>query len=92
MLPFLLLNYTLFFLEESCFPLLSLNMAGVGIGVGDIIMACNFIYTTCQRYKDAPDDFNEVAAKAKSTAVVLERLEVEAKAVGNLAERAGPQA
>lgn len=67
-------------------------MAGVGIGVGDIIMACNFIYTTCQRYKDAPDDFNEIATKAKSTAVVLERLDVEAKAVGNLAERAGLQA
>lgn len=67
-------------------------MAGVGIGVGDIIMACNFIYTTCQRYKDAPDDFNEIAAKAKSTAVVLERLDIEAKAVGNLAERAGLQA
>ena len=67
-------------------------MAGVGIGVGDIIMACNFIYTTCQRYKDAPDDFNEIATKANSTAAVLERLDVEAKAVGNLAERADPQA
>lgn len=67
-------------------------MAGVGIGVGDIIMACSFIYTTIQRYKDAPDEFNEIAAKAKSTAVVLERLDDEAKVVGNLVERAGPQA
>lgn len=66
-------------------------MAGVGIGV-DIIKVYSIIYTTCQRYKDAPNEFNQIAAKAKSMVVVLERLDNEAKAVGNLAERAGPQA
>lgn len=65
---------------------------GSASGEGEALKVCNIICTACQRYKDAPYEFDEIAAKAKSTVVILERLDNEAKAVGNLAKRAGPQA
>lgn len=65
---------------------------GSASGEGEALKVCSIIYTACQRYKDAPHEFDEIAAKAKSTVVILERLDNEAKAVGNLGERAGPQA
>ncbi len=66
-------------------------MAAPGIGIGDLVNACAFIYDMCVKYKDAPKEFDEIADKAKSTAVVLERIRTEAKLRGNLVERAGPQ-
>ncbi|KAF7507652.1 hypothetical protein GJ744_010205 [Endocarpon pusillum] len=67
-------------------------MAAPGIGVGDIVNACRFIYDVCVRYKDAPKEFDEVADKAKTTAVTLTRLDDEARMGGSLVERAGPEA
>lgn len=66
-------------------------MAAPGVGIGDLVAACAFIYDMCVKYKDAPKEFDEIADKAKSTAVVLERIRTEAKLRGNLVERAGPQ-
>ena len=67
-------------------------MAAPALGVGDIVNACNYIYTKCRHYRDAVKEFDEIASKAKSTAIVVERLDDEAKISGNLVERAGPQA
>ena len=67
-------------------------MAAPGIGAGDIVDACKFIYGICRKYKDAREEFDEVAEKAKSTTVVLTRLDNEAKMGGSLLERAGPEA
>ena len=67
-------------------------MAAPGLGIGDLVSACAFIYRQCVKYRDAPKEFDEIAEKAKSTAVVLERIDTEAKISGNLVERAGPQA
>lgn len=67
-------------------------MAAPGIGVGDIVNACKFIYGICVKYKDAPKEFDEVAEKAKATAVTLTRLDDEALLRGSLVERAGPEA
>lgn len=67
-------------------------MAAPGIGIVDLVNACAFIYDMCMRYKDAPREFEEIAEKAKSTAVVLERIDIEAGISGNLVDRAGPQA
>lgn len=64
----------------------------VGLGVGDLVNACNFIYDICIKYKDALKEFDEIAEKAKSTAVVLGNIENEANISGNLVDRAGPQA
>lgn len=66
-------------------------MAAPGIGIGDLVNACAFIYDMCVKYNDAPKEFDEIAEKAKSTAVVLERINAEAKIDGNLVARAGPQ-
>ena len=66
-------------------------MAAPGLGIGDLVNACVFIYDMCVKYKDAPKEFDEIAEKAKSTAVVLERIEAEAAIKGNLVDRAGPQ-
>lgn len=60
-----------------------------GFGAGDIVLACNTIYDLCKRYKDAPEDFGEVATKAKSLKVVLRRLIDEERKSGSLVERAG---
>ena len=65
-------------------------MAAPGIGVGDIVDACNFIYKKCVEYKDAPKEFDEIAEKANSTTVILKRIDDEAKIKGNLVDRAGP--
>lgn len=67
-------------------------MAAPGIGVGDIVDACKFIYGVCVKYKDAPKEFEEVADKAKATAVILTRLDDEARMGGSLVNRAGPEA
>jgi hypothetical protein len=67
-------------------------MAAPGLGVGDIVKACDFIYKTCLRYRDAHDEFSEISQKAGATIVVLQRLDNEAKEKGNLVERAGPAA
>jgi hypothetical protein len=67
-------------------------MAAPGVGIGDIINACNYIYKKCTQYKDAVKEFDEIASKAKSTTVVLKRLEDEALVGGSLVERAGPDA
>lgn len=66
-------------------------MAAPGLGIGDLVNACVFIYDMCMKYKDAPKEFDEIAEKAKSTAVVLERINTEAAIKGNLVDRAGPQ-
>ena len=66
-------------------------MAAPGLGIGDLVNACAFIYDMCVKYKDAPKEFDEIAEKAKSTAVVLERIKEEADIKGNLVGRAGPQ-
>ena len=66
-------------------------MAAPGLGIGDLVNACSFIYDMCVRYNDAPKEFDEIAEKAKSTAVVLERIGAEAAITGNLVDRAGPQ-
>ena len=66
-------------------------MAAPGLGIGDIVSACNFMYNMCVKYKDAPSEFDEIAEKAKSTAVVLARIEAEAAIKGNLVDRAGPE-
>ncbi|MCJ1243676.1 hypothetical protein MMC30_000873 [Trapelia coarctata] len=67
-------------------------MAAPGLGVGDIVNACNYIYTKCMQYKDGIKEFEEIASKAKSTNVVIQRLEDEARNRGSLVERAGSQA
>ena len=67
-------------------------MAAPGLGIGDLVKACALIYDLCMKYKDAPKEFDEIAEKSKSTAVVLERIDTESKISGNLVERAGPQA
>ena len=67
-------------------------MAAPGIGIGDLVATCNYIYNMCMKYKDAPKEFDEIAEKAKSTAVVLARIDGEAQISGNLVDRAGPQA
>lgn len=66
-------------------------MASPGLGIGDLVNACAYIYDMCVKYRDAPKEFDEIAEKAKSTAVVLERIDAEAKISGNLVERTGPQ-
>ncbi|KAM0794152.1 hypothetical protein BDR22DRAFT_876793 [Usnea florida] len=66
-------------------------MAAPGLGIGDIVNACMAIYDLCMKYKDAPKEFEEIADKAKSTNVVLERIQAEACMKGNLVARAGPQ-
>lgn len=64
----------------------------VGIGVGDLVNVCSFIYDTCMKYKDAMKEFDEIAEKAKATVVVLDNIDTEACISGNLVDRAGPQA
>ena len=66
-------------------------MAAPGLGIGDLVNACMFIYDMCMKFKDAPKEFDEIAEKAQSTAVVLERIKDEADIKGNLVARAGPQ-
>lgn len=66
-------------------------MAAPGLGIGDLVNACAFIYDMCVKYRDAPKEFDEIAEKAKSTAVVLERIDAEVKISGNLVDRTGPQ-
>ena len=67
-------------------------MAAPGIGVGDIVAACNYIYKLCIKYRDAVDEFNEIADKSRATVVVLKRIDRESRLKGNLVERAGPEA
>lgn len=67
-------------------------MAAPGLGIGDIVNACQFIYDMCMKYKDALKEFDEIAEKSKSTNVILEIIDKEAKISGNLVDRAGPQA
>lgn len=66
-------------------------MAAPGLGIGDLVSACQFIYDMCMKYNDAPKEFDEIAEKSKSTAVVLERIDIEARMKGNLVDRAGRQ-
>ena len=68
------------------------RMAAPGLGIGDLVKACDIIVTFCKRYKEAPQEFDEIAEKATSTAIALERIDDEAKLSGNLVERAGPTA
>ena len=67
-------------------------MAVPGFSVSEIINACNYIYIKCMQYKDGVKEFEEIASKAKSTNVVIQRLEDEARIGGSLVERAGSQA
>lgn len=67
-------------------------MAAPGIGVGDIITACQVIYKYARRYKDAPEDFDEIAVKASSTATLLSRIDREVQRDGNIVAREGPEA
>ena len=64
-------------------------MAGApGLGIGDIVAACNYIYTKCSQFREAPAEFDEIKEKSKATEVVLMRLQREAHKPGNLVERA----
>lgn len=67
-------------------------MAAPGIGAGDILTACKFIYDICMKYKDAPEQFDEIAEKAAATKNLVLRLQVEADTCGSLVKRAGPRA
>ena len=66
-------------------------MSAPGLGIRDLIDACVFIYDLTMKYKDAPKEFDEIAEKSESTAVILGRIREEAEEKGNLVERAGPQ-
>ena len=63
-------------------------MAAPGLGIGDIVAACNYIYTKCSQYREATAEFDEIQEKASATAAVLGRLRSEADRPGNLVERA----
>jgi hypothetical protein len=68
-------------------------MAGApGLGIGDIVAACNYIYTKCSQFREAPAEFDEIKEKSKATQVVLIRLRREADRPGNLVERAEKEA
>jgi hypothetical protein len=67
-------------------------MAAPGIGVGDIIMACQKIYELCVKYRDSVSEFDEIADKSRATEVVLERIDRESHIKGNLVQRAGREA
>ena len=67
-------------------------MAVPGLGIGDIVDACNYIWRKCRDYKDAVKEFDEIASKAKSTVVVIERINDESVESESLVERAGPEA
>jgi hypothetical protein len=68
-------------------------MAGApGLGIGDIVAACNHIYTKCSQFRDAPEDFDEIKEKSKATEVVLMHLQREADQPGNLVELAESEA
>ncbi|MCJ1384054.1 hypothetical protein MMC17_007170 [Xylographa soralifera] len=67
-------------------------MAAPGLGIGDIVNACNYIWRKCRDYQDAVKEFGEIASKSKSTVVVIERINDEAQENGSLVERAGPEA
>jgi hypothetical protein len=68
-------------------------MAGPpGLGIGDIVAACNYIYTKCSQFRDAPEDFDEIKEKSQATEVVLKRLQREANQPGNLVELAKNEA
>jgi hypothetical protein len=68
-------------------------MAGApGLGIGDIVAACNYIYTKCSQYREAAAEFDEIKDKSKATEVVLMRLQREADRPGNLVERAEKEA
>ena len=64
-------------------------MAAPGLGIGDIVSACTFIYDLCMKYNDAPKEFDEIAEKAKSTEIVLKRIEKENRIPDNLVARVG---
>jgi len=67
-------------------------MAAPGLGIGDIVNACNYIYTKCSQFREAPAEFDEIKEKSKATEVVLMRLQREADRPGNLVERAEKEA
>ncbi|MCJ1391769.1 hypothetical protein MMC18_004634 [Xylographa bjoerkii] len=67
-------------------------MAAPGLGIGDIVNACNYIYRKCRDYKDAVKEFDEIASKSKSTVVVVQKIDDEARESGSLVERAGLEA
>lgn len=64
-------------------------MAAPGIGIGDIILACQTIYEYGKRYKDAPAEFEEIADKARSLKGTLERIRKECLVNGNIVVRTG---
>lgn len=64
-------------------------MAAPGIGIGDIILACQTIYEYGKRYKDAPKEFEEIADKAGSLTGTLERIRKECLENGNIVLRMG---
>lgn len=63
-------------------------MAAPGIGVGDIVLACQTIIDICQKYRDAPDELNEIASKARSLEVTLQRIKDENLYKGSIIKRA----
>ena len=67
-------------------------MAAPGLGIGDIVNACNYIWRKCRDYRDAVKDFDEIASKSKSTVVVIERIADESQENGSLVKRAGSEA
>lgn len=64
-------------------------MATPGIGAGDVLTACKFIYDICMKYKDAVEQYEEIAEKAGSINDLIVRLQAEAATPGSLVERSG---
>ncbi|MCJ1437797.1 hypothetical protein MMC27_007184 [Xylographa pallens] len=58
-------------------------MAAPGLGIGDIVDTCNYIWRKCRDYKDAVKKFDEIASKSKSTVVVIERISDESQESGS---------
>lgn len=63
-------------------------MAAPGIGVGDIVLACQTIVKYCQRYRDAPEEYDEISGKARSLEITLERIKAENLYKGSIVKRA----
>ncbi|KAK5075575.1 Molecular chaperone (DnaJ superfamily) [Lithohypha guttulata] len=49
----------------------------IGVGVGDLVLACQTIYDFGKRYKDAPEEFRELGDKANSLEMTLQRIQLE---------------
>lgn len=60
----------------------------IGIGVGDLVLACHAIYDFGKRYKDAPEEFRELGDKANSLEMTLQRIQLEDCYQGSILRKA----